>query len=65
VIGTGDDGLNLQVALDLIRRYPGAHVTVRSFGDSPFAAEVAAQTGVSPFHLAELISNRMPPAWFE
>lgn len=65
VIGTGDDGLNLQVALDLIRRYPGAHVTVRSFGHSPFAAEVAAQTGVSPFQLAELISNRMPPAWFE
>jgi voltage-gated potassium channel Kch len=65
VVGTGDDGLNLQVALDVIRRYPGAHVTVRSFGESPFAAEVAAQTGVSPFQLAELITNRMPPTWFE
>lgn len=65
VIGTGDDGLNLQVALDLVRRYPDAHVTARSFADSPFAAEVAAQTGVSPFHLAELITNRMPPIWFE
>src|SRR5690606_34485625 len=28
IVGTGDDGLNLQVALDLIRRYPDAHVTV-------------------------------------
>ena len=65
VVGTGDDGLNLQVALDLIRRYPDAHVTVRSFSDSPFSAEVAAQTGVSPFHLAELITNRMPSTWFE
>lgn len=65
VVGTGDDGLNLQVALDLIRRYPDAHVTVRSFADSPFAAEVAAQTGVLPFQLAELISNSMPSTWFE
>lgn len=65
VVGTGDDGLNLQVALDLIRRYPDAHVTVRSFGDSPFAAEVAAATGVLPFHLAELITNSMPSTWFE
>jgi voltage-gated potassium channel Kch len=65
VVGTGDDGLNLQVALDLIRRYPDAHVTVRSFGDSPFAAEVAAQTGVLPFHLAELIEHSMPSTWFE
>ncbi|MFO7567229.1 MAG: NAD-binding protein [Enhygromyxa sp.] len=65
VVGTGDEGLNLQVALDSIRRYPDAHVTVRSFGDSPFAAEVAAQTGVLPFHLAELIENSMPASWFE
>jgi len=65
VVGTGDDGLNLQVALDLIRRYPEAHVTVRSFGASPFAAEVAAATGVLPFQLAELITNSMPSTWFE
>jgi voltage-gated potassium channel Kch len=65
VVGTGDDGLNLQVALDVIHRYPDAHVTVRSFGDSPFAAEVAASTGVQPFHLAEFITNSMPSAWFE
>lgn len=65
IVGTGDDGLNLQVALDLIRRYPEAHVTVRSFAESPFAAEVAAETGVLPFRLAELISHSMPKAWFE
>jgi voltage-gated potassium channel Kch len=65
VVGTGDDGLNLQVALDLIHRYPEAQVTVRSFADSPFAAEVVAGTGVQPFHLAELITNSMPPGWFE
>ncbi len=65
IVGTGDDGLNLQVALELIRRFPEAHVTVRSFGDSPFAAEVAAETGMMPFRLAELISHAMPNAWFE
>jgi hypothetical protein len=38
---------------------------VRSFAESPFAAEVAAETGVLPFRLAELITHAMPPAWFE
>jgi Trk K+ transport system NAD-binding subunit len=65
VVGTGDDGLNLQVALDLSHRYPEAQVTVRSFADSPFAAQVVAGTGVQPFHLAELITNSMPRGWFE
>ena len=65
VVGTSDDGLNLQVALDLVRRYPDAHVTMRSFTESPFAAEVAAETGVLPFHLAELITHAMPASWFE
>lgn len=65
VVGTSDDGLNLQVALDVNRRYPDAHVIMRSFDESPFAAEVAAETGVLPFQMAELITQAMPAAWFE
>ncbi|PRP93114.1 voltage-gated potassium channel [Enhygromyxa salina] len=65
VVGTGDEGTNLHTALDLRRRYPNAHITVRSFGHSPFAKGVAAKTGLQPFELAELISSSMPRAWFE
>jgi voltage-gated potassium channel Kch len=65
VIGTGDDGLNLHLGLYLVRRYPGAYVIVRSFGDSPFASDVAAETGVLPFQLAELVTHSMPRAWFD
>jgi voltage-gated potassium channel Kch len=65
VVGTGDDGLNLHTALELRRRYPGAYVIVRSFGESPFTNEVTAAAGVLPFRLAELISHAMPRAWFE
>lgn len=65
VVGTGDEGTNLHTALDLRRRYPNAHITVRSFGHSPFAKGVAAKTGLQPFELAELISSSMPRAWFD
>ena len=60
VVGTGDDGANLHLALDLIRRYPGAHITVRSFAASPFAREVAAASGLHLFALSELIAESMP-----
>jgi voltage-gated potassium channel Kch len=65
VVGTGDEGTNLHTALDLRRRYPEAHITVRSFGRSPFAEDVATKTGLQPFELGELISSGMPEAWFE
>lgn len=65
IVGTGDDGLNLHTALDLIRRYPGASITVRGFDESPFAEEVARKTGLHAFRLAELISTSMPRHWFE
>ncbi|KIG14454.1 hypothetical protein DB30_06797 [Enhygromyxa salina] len=64
VVGTGDEGTNFHAALDLRRRYPTAHITVRSFGHSPFATQVSAKTELHPFVLAELISRSMPQRWF-
>lgn len=65
VVGTGDDGTNLQVALDVRRRYPSAHITVRSFRSSPFAKQVADAENRQLFELAELISKSMSSTWFE
>nr|WP_255216281.1 NAD-binding protein [Pseudenhygromyxa sp. WMMC2535] len=65
VVGTGFEGTNLHVALDLIRRYPGAHITVRTFGQSPFTRQVAEATGLHPITLGRLIAGAMPQAWFE
>jgi hypothetical protein len=64
IVGTGDEGINFHAALDLRRRYPAAHITVRSFGHSPFAKEVSAKTDLHPFELAELITRSMPAQWF-
>ena len=64
VIGTGDEGMNLQTAVDLRRRYPQAHITVRSFSESPFAREVSQQLELEPLVLAQLISSSMPARWF-
>lgn len=64
VVGTGDEGTNLQAALDLRRRYPDAHITVRSFSASPFASAVADQLDIEPLVLAELIASAMPRRWF-
>ena len=65
IVGTGDESTNLHTALDLRRRYPEAHITVRSFARSPFAKDVATRARLQPFELAELISSSMPAAWFE
>ena len=64
VVGTGDEGTNLQTALDLRQRYTDAHITVRSFAESPFASEVAERLDIEPLVLAELITASMPSRWF-
>jgi voltage-gated potassium channel Kch len=64
VVGTGDEGTNFHAALDLRRRYPNAHITVRSFSHSPFAKGVSDKTNLHPFELAELITRSMPESWF-
>lgn len=64
VVGTGDDGGNLHAALDLVKRYPGAHIVVRSFGPSLFAERVSAEVGLHPFTLAHLVGEGMPERWF-
>lgn len=64
ILGSGDDGTNLHAAVRIRRQHPGAYVIVRSFGASPFTAEIAEESGVHAFDLAGLIENGMPDAWF-
>jgi hypothetical protein len=39
-------------------------VIVRSFRASPFTADIATESGLHAFSLAELIEDGMPDAWF-
>ena len=64
VVGSGNDGTNLHVALSVRKQYPGAYVIARSFRTSPFTAEIAQEAGIHPFNLAELIESGMPETWF-
>lgn len=64
VMGSGNDGTNLQAALLARRQHPDAYVIVRSFRASPFTAETAREAGVHAFSLADLIESAMPPEWF-
>ena len=64
VVGSGNDGTNLHVALTVRKQHPDAYVIARSFRTSPFTAELAQETGIHPFNLGELIESGMPDAWF-
>jgi Trk K+ transport system NAD-binding subunit len=64
VMGSGNDGTNLHAALMVRKRHPGAYVIVRTFGASPFTAEIAQETGVQAFNLRELVGAAMPETWF-
>ena len=63
VLGSGEDGTNLQAALMARKRHPEAYVLVRSFRPSPFTAEVAHEAGLHAFHLGGLIASGMPARW--
>ena len=64
VVGSGNDGTNLQAALAVCKQHPGAYVIVRSFGTSPFTAEIAQEAGIHSFNLGELIEGGMTEEWF-
>lgn len=64
ILASGNDGTNLHAALMVRKRHPAAYVIVRSFGASPFTAEVAEEAGIHAFDLAELVRSAMPEAWF-
>lgn len=63
IVGSGEDGPNLQAALMARRRYPSAYVILRSFRLSPFTEEIARDAGVEAFHLGGLIASGMPDRW--
>jgi hypothetical protein len=64
VLGSGNDGTNLHAALSVQKQHPGSYVILRSFRTSPFTAEIAEESGVHAFNLAELIERGMPSEWF-
>jgi Trk K+ transport system NAD-binding subunit len=63
IVGSGNDGTNVQAALMARRRYPDAYVILRSFRLSPFTQEVARDACVEAFHLGGLIARGMPERW--
>lgn len=63
IVGSGNDGTNVQAALTARRRYPEAYVILRSFNLSPFTKEVARDACVEDFHLGGLIARGMPERW--
>jgi Trk K+ transport system NAD-binding subunit len=63
VVGSGNDGTNVQAALMARRRYPEAYVILRSFDLSPFTQEIARDACVEDFHLGGLIARGMPERW--
>lgn len=63
IVGSGNDGTNLQAALMARRRYPEAYVILRSFRLSPFTEEIARDACVEAFHLGGLIARGMPERW--
>jgi hypothetical protein len=65
VLGSGDDGMNLRIAMRLTNRYPEALVLGRTYARSAFAEEVSEDANVHIFSIAELILESMPEAWFE
>jgi hypothetical protein len=64
VLGSGEDGINLQAALRVREQHPGSYVIVRTFRASPFTDEIAKEAGAQAFNLASLIEAGMPEAWF-
>lgn len=64
ILGSGDDGTNLRVALRLRAKYPDALVVARSFQRSSFGAEVANERGFYVLGVADLIGECMPLDWF-
>ncbi|HSM03115.1 MAG TPA: NAD-binding protein [Longimicrobiales bacterium] len=63
VLGSGEDGINLQAALMARKRHPGAYVIVRTFRLSPFTGEISREAGLHAFHLGGLIASGMPERW--
>jgi len=63
IVGSWDDGINLQAALMARRRHPEAYVILRSFRFSPFTEEIARDASVEAFHLGGLIARGMPERW--
>jgi hypothetical protein len=65
VLGSGDDGMNLRIAMRLTSRYPKALVLGRTYARSAFAEEVSEDANVHIFSIADLLLRSMPAEWFE
>ncbi len=60
IIGTGDDGANLRIALWAKRTFPNAYVAARTFEPSPFASAVGQDSEFLVFSLADMVLKDPP-----
>jgi Trk K+ transport system NAD-binding subunit len=63
VIGSGNDGTNLQVAMWVKSKWPSSLVVARSFRRSAFAEEVSADRDIAFFNVSDLVDDSMPSSW--
>ncbi len=61
---SGDDALNLRIALRLSKRHVNAKTVVRTYYRSPFAENASKRVGFSSFSVADLIHDSLPTEWF-
>lgn len=64
ILGSGNDGINLQAALSVRREYPDAYIVVRGFRASPFREDVAQEARLHAVDLGRLVRDGMPDRWF-
>lgn len=57
VAASGDDGLNLRLALAVKARRPDVFVVARTFHESRFATDVCLERGIEAFSVAELVES--------
>lgn len=65
VLATGDDSVNLRVALRLSNRYPNARVLARSYFRSSFSDDVSHDAGFRTFSVADLVQESLPDSWLD
>ncbi len=64
LMGTGVDDENLRMGLWLRKKYPSAHIMVRSAHPSHFSESVCETAGIHAFGISQVIHDSLPDEWF-
>lgn len=60
---SGNDGLNVRIALRMGKRFPTSLVLARTYFRSSFVDDVSEDANFQPFSVAELIHDSLPEDW--